>query len=165
MKPTNLRILLLGGSGQLGKALKVTLPQVGHLVCAHPRGSDKTDVLAVDLEDVELIMRCLFEVQPDVVINAAAYTAVDTAQTEPSVARAINATGPPVLACELKKIGGVKPPREFVLMDRAAVGLGSVFMHLKAEINLHQMFHGLIEGFDEQTLADRQAGALVANGL
>ena len=50
-------------------------------------------------------------------------------------------------------------------MDRAAIGLGSVFMHLKAEINWHQMFHGLIEGFDEQTLADRQAGALLANGL
>ena len=66
---------------------------------------------------------------------------------------------------ELRKLGGIQPPQEFVFMDRAAIGLGSVFMHLKAEINWHQMFHGLIEGFDEQTLADRQAGALVANGL
>ena len=50
-------------------------------------------------------------------------------------------------------------------MDRAAIGLGSVFMHLKAEINWHQMFHGLIDDFDEQALADRQAAALSANGL
>ena len=48
---------------------------------------------------------------------------------------------------ELKKYGGVKPPREFVLIDRAAVGLGSVFMHLKAELNWHDKFKQLIEGF------------------
>jgi len=46
---------------------------------------------------------------------------------------------------ELRKIGGVMPPREFVFMDRAAVILGSVFMHLRAELNWHQMFEGLIE--------------------
>ncbi|MDP7392659.1 MAG: AarF/ABC1/UbiB kinase family protein, partial [Alphaproteobacteria bacterium] len=66
---------------------------------------------------------------------------------------------------ELRKLGGIRPPREFVFMDRAAIGLGSVFMHLKAEINWHQMFHGLIDDFDEQALADRQAAALSANGL
>src|SRR3546814_4611742 len=45
---------------------------------------------------------------------------------------------------ELRRLGGVTPPREFVLMDRAAVGLGSVFMHLDAEINWHRMFHDQI---------------------
>ena len=54
----------------------------------------------------------------------------------------------------LREIGGVTPPREFVLMDRAAIGLGSVFMHLKAEINWHQLFMGLIAG-----LRRRQARA------
>ena len=49
---------------------------------------------------------------------------------------------------ELKKIGGVKPPREFVLMDRAAVGLGSVFMHLKAEVNWYRIFHDLVGNFN-----------------
>ncbi|MBY0431092.1 MAG: AarF/ABC1/UbiB kinase family protein, partial [Rhodospirillales bacterium] len=44
---------------------------------------------------------------------------------------------------ELRRVGGVTPPREFVLMDRAAIGLGSVFLHLKAEINWHQLFHEL----------------------
>lgn len=66
---------------------------------------------------------------------------------------------------ELRKLGGVRPPREFVFMDRAAIGLGSVFMHLKAEINWHQMFHGLIDGFDEPALAARQESAMAAHGL
>ena len=60
----------------------------------------------------------------------------------------------------LKEQGGVRPPREFVLMDRAAIGLGSVFMHLKAEINWHRLFHDLIEGFDVTQLAKRQEEAL-----
>lgn len=46
---------------------------------------------------------------------------------------------------ELHRLGGIKPPREFVFMDRAAVGLGSVFMRLKVERNWHQMFEKLIE--------------------
>jgi len=63
---------------------------------------------------------------------------------------------------ELRKTGGVTPPREFVLMDRAAIGLGSVFTHLKAEINWHRLFHDLIDGFDEQMLKKRQKKALKA---
>ena len=48
---------------------------------------------------------------------------------------------------ELKKIGGVKPPREFVFMDRAAIGLGSVFLHLMLEVNWYNLFHELIKWF------------------
>ena len=66
---------------------------------------------------------------------------------------------------ELKRIGGIKPPREFVLMDRAAVGLGSVFMHLGAEVNWHRLFHNLIDDFDTKTLGIRQAEACRAAGL
>ena len=66
---------------------------------------------------------------------------------------------------ELKRIGGVKPPREFVLMDRAAIGLGSVFLHLKAEINWYQKFHELIGDFDADKLGKRQAKALKKVGL
>ena len=58
---------------------------------------------------------------------------------------------------ELRKLGGVRPPREFVFMDRAAIGLGSVFMHLRAEINWHKIFHGLVDNFDEVMLAEKQA--------
>ena len=61
---------------------------------------------------------------------------------------------------ELKKLGGVKPPKEFVFMDRAAVGLGSVFMHLKAEVNWYQIFHQLIENFDAKKLMENQQKAL-----
>ena len=66
---------------------------------------------------------------------------------------------------ELRRLGGVRPPREFVLMDRAALGLGSVFMHLQAEINWHRVFHELIDDFDIDALAERQAAALGAVAL
>ena len=65
----------------------------------------------------------------------------------------------------LREIGGVTPPREFVLMDRAAIGLGSVFMHLRAEINWHQLFMKLIEDFDVAALEARQREALEAQSL
>ena len=61
---------------------------------------------------------------------------------------------------ELKKIGGVKPPREFVFMDRAAIGLGSVFLHLDAKLNWYKLFHELIDGFNENSLKKRQRDAI-----
>ena len=66
---------------------------------------------------------------------------------------------------ELRETGGVTPPREFVLMDRAAIGLGSVFTRLRAEMNWHRMFHELIENFDPASIAQRQSNALAAIGL
>ncbi len=65
----------------------------------------------------------------------------------------------------LKAKGPVKVPREFVFMDRAAIGLGAVFLHLKAEMNFHQLFNTEIEGFDLARLTARQADALKAAGL
>lgn len=65
----------------------------------------------------------------------------------------------------LKRKGGVKPPREFVFMDRAAVGLGSVFMHLKAELNWHQLFEELIKDFSAEALETRQRNVLENVGL
>lgn len=66
---------------------------------------------------------------------------------------------------ELARLGGVQPPREFVLVDRAAIGLGSVFMHLKAEVNWHRQFHELIDSFDVNAVQSRQDAALRAVGL
>jgi predicted unusual protein kinase regulating ubiquinone biosynthesis (AarF/ABC1/UbiB family) len=66
---------------------------------------------------------------------------------------------------ELRRLGGIAPPRAFVFMDRAAVGLGSVFLHLKAKINWHRLFHELIDDFDEARLAARQAKALKGAGV
>jgi predicted unusual protein kinase regulating ubiquinone biosynthesis (AarF/ABC1/UbiB family) len=66
---------------------------------------------------------------------------------------------------ELRRLGPVTPPKEFVFMDRAAIGLGSVFMHLKAEINWYRLFHDLITGFDIKTLDKRQKAALKDAGI
>ena len=66
---------------------------------------------------------------------------------------------------ELRRMGGVRPPREFVFMDRAAIGLGAVFIHLRASINWHRLFESLIEGFDLEKLAVRQQEALAEAGL
>ena len=65
----------------------------------------------------------------------------------------------------LKEKGPVTVPREFVFMDRAAIGLGGVFLHLDAELNFHRLFEAEIEGFDRDRLAARQSAALSAAGL
>ena len=59
-----------------------------------------------------------------------------------------------------KESGGITVPREFVFMDRAALGLGSVFLHLKAEINWYRLFNDLIDGFDVTSLEDQQKQVL-----
>ncbi len=61
---------------------------------------------------------------------------------------------------ELKRIGGVTIPKPFVFMDRAAIGLGSVFTRLKAEVNWYQLFHGLVENFSVERLEANQAALL-----
>ncbi len=65
----------------------------------------------------------------------------------------------------LKRTGGVRPPREFVLMDRSAIGLGSVFFRLRAELNWSRLFQELIAGFAEADLAERQERSLAAAGV
>lgn len=65
----------------------------------------------------------------------------------------------------LKRLGPVTVPREFVFMDRAAIGLGGVFLHLRAELNFYRLFNDAIEDFDIARLARRQARALKAEGL
>jgi predicted unusual protein kinase regulating ubiquinone biosynthesis (AarF/ABC1/UbiB family) len=65
----------------------------------------------------------------------------------------------------LKEKGPVKVPREFVFMDRAAIGLGGVFLHLRAKMNFHRLFEAEIEAFDLAHVAERQAEALYAAGL
>ena len=65
----------------------------------------------------------------------------------------------------LRPLGSITIPREFVLMDRAAIGLGSVMLHLRAELNFHRLFAATIEDFSEPALAKRQSAALKAAGL
>jgi predicted unusual protein kinase regulating ubiquinone biosynthesis (AarF/ABC1/UbiB family) len=65
----------------------------------------------------------------------------------------------------LKKEGPVLVPREFVYMDRAAIGLGSAFLHLDARLNFFQLFHQTLGKFSAAALGERQAGALAKAGL
>ena len=65
----------------------------------------------------------------------------------------------------LKARGPVTVPREFVFMDRAAIGLGAVFLHLAAELNFYRLFNEAIENFEITTVAKRQSAALAAAGL
>lgn len=65
----------------------------------------------------------------------------------------------------LKARGPVTVPREFVFMDRAAIGLGGVFLHLDAELNFHRLFEQEIEAFSVARVASEQGAALAAAGL
>jgi predicted unusual protein kinase regulating ubiquinone biosynthesis (AarF/ABC1/UbiB family) len=65
----------------------------------------------------------------------------------------------------LKQKGPVTVPREFVFMDRAAIGLGAVFLHLRAELNFYRLFNEAIEHFSMDRVAERQQAALSAAGL
>jgi predicted unusual protein kinase regulating ubiquinone biosynthesis (AarF/ABC1/UbiB family) len=66
---------------------------------------------------------------------------------------------------ELHRAGGVEVPREFVIMDRAAIALGAVFLRLQAEVNWHRRFNELIAGFDLRALERRQATMLRRHAL
>ncbi len=66
---------------------------------------------------------------------------------------------------ELRKHGTIKLPKEFVFMDRAAIGLGAVFLHLGAELNWHTLFNEAIDAYDETVVSTKQAEALAAVGL
>lgn len=65
----------------------------------------------------------------------------------------------------LRKLGPVTPPREFVFMDRAAIGLGGVFLHLGAELNFYELFNDTIDKFEVGLLDKRQKAALKKAGV
>lgn len=96
-----MKILLLGKGGQLGWELQRSLAPLGELVAL---GSDSRDLCA-DFTDLEGIARTIRAVAPDIIVNAAAHTAVDKAESEPGLARTINALAPGVLADEARRSG------------------------------------------------------------
>lgn len=96
------KILLFGCNGQVGWELQRALAPLG-LVTALSRQSSGD--LAVDLADPESLATTVKTVAPDIIVNAAAYTAVDQAESEPEQARVINAEAPARLAREAKRIG------------------------------------------------------------
>ena len=93
------KILQIGTKGQVGWELLRTCAPLSEVVAL--------DYPEVDLSDHNGLRRLVQKIKPNIIINAAAYTNVDKAESEPELARAINATGPGVLAEEAKKIDAV----------------------------------------------------------
>ena len=94
-----MRILLIGKTGQVGRELLSALPAVGDVVA--------TDRAQLDLADFQAIRRVTREARADVIVNAAAYTAVDRAEREPELAMAVNGGAPGVIAEEAKRLGAL----------------------------------------------------------
>ena len=94
-----MKILLFGGNGQLGWELKRSLAPLGELIA--PARSDAGG----DLSNLDAIAAKIRHVAPDIIVNAAAYTAVDKAETEAALAHTINALAPGVMAEEARKLG------------------------------------------------------------
>ena len=97
-----MKILHFGKNGQVGWELQRSLAPLGELVAL---GSSGHAGLCGDLSDLAGLAETVFKVKPDVIVNAAAYTAVDKAESEPEQARLINALAPGVLADEAQKLG------------------------------------------------------------
>ena len=95
-----MRVLLIGGAGQVGQELRRSLAPLGEVVVTSRDGrlADGTGCEALDLQDLEAIAPLVERVAPDVVVNASAHTAVDRAESEPELAFRINADAPGRLA-------------------------------------------------------------------
>lgn len=91
------KILLIGTTGQVGQELQSTLTQLGDVVGVNRQ--------QLDLSQPEAIRAAIAEIRPDTIVNAAAYTAVDRAETEVELAMAINATAPKIMAEAATKVG------------------------------------------------------------
>ena len=96
-----MKILLLGKDGQVGWELQRSLAPLGELVALGRHGADG---LCGDLGHLEGLAQTVRQLRPDVIVNAAAHTAVDKAESEPELARALNALAPGVLAQEAKAV-------------------------------------------------------------
>lgn len=92
-----MRILLLGNTGQLGWELQRSLAPLGEVTAL--------DFPAIDLSQAEPVRQLVRQMRPGVIVNATAYTAVDRAEIQPEIARAINAAAPGILAEEAAALG------------------------------------------------------------
>lgn len=97
-----MRILLFGRNGQVGWELQRSLAPLGEVVAL---GSSDEGGLCGDFTNLEGLARTVDQVRPDAIVNGAAYTAVDKAESEPELARTVNALAPGVLAQAAQRIG------------------------------------------------------------
>jgi dTDP-4-dehydrorhamnose reductase len=98
------KILLFGANGQVGWELQRSLAAIGEVVAL---GSSGREGLAGDFQDPQGVAASVERVRPDAVVNAAAYTAVDKAESEPERARTVNAVAPEAIARAARRIGAV----------------------------------------------------------
>ncbi|MFJ2989764.1 dTDP-4-dehydrorhamnose reductase [Collimonas sp. NPDC087041] len=91
------RILLTGKNGQVGYELERSLQGLGEIIAV--------DRSRMDLSDLDQVRDVIRQVKPDLIVNPAAYTAVDKAETEPGLAMRVNGEAPAVMAAEAKKLG------------------------------------------------------------
>ncbi|MEH6492223.1 dTDP-4-dehydrorhamnose reductase [Halopseudomonas sp.] len=121
-----MRVLVTGADGQVGTELRLNVPEWVELIALNSRQLDITDLQAVEV--------CMAQYRPQLIINAAAYTAVDRAQTEQQQAHAVNASGPANLA-------------------RSAETAGAALFHISTDY----VFDGVSESpYDESALTSPQ---------
>jgi dTDP-4-dehydrorhamnose reductase len=99
-----MKILLLGGNGQVGWELRRSLSVLGEII-APTRAAAGPDGLCGDLADADGLARTVRRLQPELIVNAAAYTAVDSAESDRQTAQAVNAHGVGTLAEEAQRCG------------------------------------------------------------
>lgn len=111
-----MKILLLGKNGQVGWELQRSLSPLGHLIALDRNGLPARAVLPLlgdpapvcgDLTNLDGLARTIYAVRPDVIVNAAAHTAVDKAESEPELAHRLNAEAPGMLAQAAAAIGAL----------------------------------------------------------
>jgi dTDP-4-dehydrorhamnose reductase len=100
-----MKILLLGRDGQVGWELQRSLAPLGDIVALGRDASANPQGLCGDLTQLDALAATVRAVAPDVIVNAAAHTAVDKAESEAELVRAINAVAPGVLAAEAQRLG------------------------------------------------------------
>lgn len=100
-----MKILLTGANGQVGWELRRALAPLGEVLALGHRAGGISEPW-LDLADAAALRACLAEHQPDLVVNAAAHTAVDRAESEPDLAQAVNADAPGLIANHLARHGG-----------------------------------------------------------
>ena len=102
-----MKLLLLGRNGQVGWELQRSLAPLGELIALDRQGDAGGQGLCGDLSHLDELARTVRALRPDVIVNAAAHTAVDKAESEPDQARLLNALAPQVLAREAAQIGSL----------------------------------------------------------